>query len=116
MMGGIQIDNKKGIAVFSLNPKLYAVDVIHSAAYIMMDEAFIVLDIDEKGKIVVELRKKQKSQNLKNLVNEFYEEMYNYSSYKTHSEMNKTIREMILKRAIFDSLPKKNAKTKKKKN
>ena len=115
-MGEIQIDDKRGLAVFSLEPKLYPVDVIHSAAYIMMDNAFIMLDLDEKGKIVVELRKKQKSQNLKNLINEFYDEMYNYSSYKTHSEMNKNIREMILKRAIFDSLPKKNAKTKKKKN
>jgi len=115
-MGEIKIDNKRGLAVFSLEPKLYPVDIIHSAAYILMDEAFIVLDINEKGKIVVELRKKQKSQNLKNLVNEFYDEMYNYSSYKTHSEMNRNIREMILKRAIFDSLPKNAKKTKKKKN
>ncbi|MBW3022896.1 hypothetical protein KY308_02240 [Candidatus Woesearchaeota archaeon] len=114
-MGVRKINNKKGVAVFELDPKIYPIDVIHSAAYMLMDEAFIILDTGAEGNIIVELRKKQKEQKLPSLIGEFYDEMYNYSSYKIHSQQNKKIRELILKRALFGSLPKEKNERRQKK-
>ena len=104
-LGNIEIDEDKGFAVFSVNPKIYPLELVYSAAYIMIDKAFIILDGDPKKEILVEVRKKEKEQKLKELVREFNEELLNYATYKVQSERNKDIREMILQRVLLTNDP-----------
>ncbi|MBI4739838.1 hypothetical protein HY772_09985 [Candidatus Woesearchaeota archaeon] len=87
-------------AVFSLNPKLYPIDIIYSAAYILLDKAFILFDGDPADKIRVEIRRKSPKQNVEELVIEFNEQLLNYGVYKIQTERNKNLREMIMHKVM----------------
>jgi His-Xaa-Ser system protein HxsD len=88
-------------AVFRVNPKIYPVDVVYSAAYIMIDRAFILLDGDPEKEIEIMIQCKKPGQEIKTLVQEFNEELLNYSVYKVQSEKNKDLREILLKRVLI---------------
>jgi len=100
------IEYKQDHAVFVVNASIYDLEVIKSAAYVMLDKAYIVLDGDPSSKIFVEIRKKEPEQEIKQLVYDFNSELINYSVYKQQSERNKTIRELILQRVLFTNAPK----------
>ena len=102
-LGNINI--KEDCAVFSVNPKIFSLDVVYSAAYIMIDKAFIILDGDPEEEIFVEIRKKTQEQDFIQLVREFNEELLNYAVYKNQSEKNKKLRELILQRVLLTNNP-----------
>lgn len=104
-LGNIEIDEKEGFAVFSINPEIYDVNIVSSAAYIMLDKAFIVLDGDPKTSIKVEIRRKKQEDDIKKLIGLFNEELLNYKTYHVQSEKNKNIREMILQRILMTNNP-----------
>jgi His-Xaa-Ser system protein HxsD len=105
VLGVIEYDNEKEVATFSINPKIYSMDIIYSAAYIMIDKAYIILDGDPQSEIIVEFRKKKQSDDLIKLVYEFNEELLNYAVYKIQSEKNKGIREALLTRVLLTNDP-----------
>jgi len=88
-------------AVLRVNPRIYPLELVYSAAYIMIDKAFILLDGDPEKSVVVEIRKRKKDQDLNDLIREFNEELLNYAVYKVQSEKNKRLREIILYRALL---------------
>jgi His-Xaa-Ser system protein HxsD len=92
-------------AIFKINPKIYPLELVYSAAYIMIDKAFIVLDGDPDTEIIAEIRKKNDERSLNELVQLFNEELLNYAVYKTHSEKNKALREIILQRVLLTNAP-----------
>lgn len=95
-------------AVLKVNPRIYPLELVYSAAYIMIDKAFILLDGDPDKSVVVEIRKKKKDQDLNDLIRQFNEELLNYAVYKVQSEKNKKLREIILYRALLtNTIPKK---------
>ena len=104
-LGNIEVNEKDGYAFFSINPKIYSIDVVYAAAYVMIDRAFVILDGDPKKEIKVEIRKKEDHHDLKELVRSFNEELLNYATYKVQSEKNKKIREMLLQRVLFTNNP-----------
>lgn len=104
-IGNIEINEKKGYAYFSVNTSIYPLDIIYSAAYILIDKAFIILDGDPKKEILVEIRKKEERQDLQDLVQAFNEELLNYAAYKVQSEKNKTLREIMLQRILLINDP-----------
>ena len=104
-LGNIEIDEKQGYAFFSINPKIFPLDMIYSAAYIMIDRAFIILDGDPEKEIRVEIRKKNEKIPLKELVMLFNEELLNYATYKLQSEKTKNIKEMIMQRVLLTNSP-----------
>jgi len=101
-LGNIKIG--EGFALFSVNPKIYSLDIIYSASYILLDKAYILLDGDPGTEIKVEIRAK-KGQDLKELVYEFNNQLLNYAVYKVQSERNKGLREAILNRVLFTNDP-----------
>ena len=105
-LGNIEINEKEGYAFFSINPKIYPIDVVYAAAYVMIDMGFVILDGDPKKEIRVEIRKKEDHHDLKGLVISFNEELLNYATYKVQSEKNKKIREMLLQRVLLTNNPK----------
>jgi len=86
-----------------LNPKIYPVDAVFSAAYVLMDRAYIIIDGDPKKTLLVRLRPKEKY-SLQKLAHEFNDELLNCSVYKQQSEKNAKLREEILKRALLTNL------------
>jgi His-Xaa-Ser system protein HxsD len=101
-LGNIEIG--EDCAVFSVNPKIYPLDIVYRAAYIMIDKAFIILDGDPEESIKIEIRKKKQEQELHELVKEFNEELLNYSVYKVQSEKNAVLRETILQRVLLTNV------------
>jgi His-Xaa-Ser system protein HxsD len=92
----------KDYLLLSLNPKIYPIDVIYSASYVMISKAYIILDGEPESEIIVEIRPKVNYQDtLEDLGNEFNEELINYGVYKFQSEKNKTIRETLIQRALI---------------
>jgi His-Xaa-Ser system protein HxsD len=101
------LDNFKineGTAVIKVNPKVYSLETVYSAAYVFLDKAYIVLDGDPKKEIIVKLKAKGK-ESLEILGNEFLNELINYSDYQQRAGQTKEIREMLLQRALFTNDP-----------
>ena len=94
------IEIKDDSILISINPKIYNLSIIYSAAYTMMDKAYIILDGNPKEKIIIRLKPKN-NQSLEELGNEFHEELLNYAVYKTQSEKNSKIRQTIIQRALL---------------
>jgi len=90
--------------VIKINPKLYPLETVYSAAYVFLDKAYVLLDGDPKKEILVELKPKQK-QDLKTLGGEFFNELINYADYQKRAEHTKKTRETILQRALITNDP-----------
>ena len=101
----IEIDEKEGYAYFLINPKIYPLDIVYSAAYVMIDRAFVILDGDPEKEIKVEIRKKMPQHDINELVMSFNEELLNYAAYSVQSEKNKVIRETLLQRILLTNNP-----------
>ena len=104
-LGNIEINEKEGYAFFLVNPKIYSIDIIYAAAYVMIDRAFVILDGDPKKEVKVEIRKKEDHDDLNLLVRAFNEELLNYAAYKVQSEKNKKLRELLLQRVLLTNNP-----------
>lgn len=70
-LGNIEISQEKGLALFSLNPKIYGLDAIYSAAMAFQEKASIILDGDPAEEILVELRLKNIKDDINTAVEEF---------------------------------------------
>lgn len=92
-----------GSAVIRLNSSLYSLDVIYAVSYVLLEKAYIILDGDAKKEILVIIKPRRKD-NLKELVNEFYDKLIDYSFYKSQSEKNADIRKQIIERALLTNL------------
>ena len=83
-----------------VNPKIYPLETVYSAAYVFMDRAYIVLDGDPEKEILVKMKLKEEG-SLENMGNEFNNELLNYADYLSRAKETKKLREMFLQRAII---------------
>ncbi|MFC1741251.1 His-Xaa-Ser system protein HxsD [Nanoarchaeota archaeon] len=97
-------DISQDAGVLYLDPEVYPLETIYKAAYVMIDKAFILLDKDGQ-KIKVQVNRKNGSQNIRQLVEEFNEELLNYVVYKTQNDKNKVLRELILQKVMITNDP-----------
>ena len=89
-----------GQLTVAVNPKLYPLEAVYSAAYVFMDRAYIVLDGDPEKEILVNMKLKSGG-SLEEIGNEFNNELLHYSDYLIRASETKNAREMILQRAIL---------------
>jgi His-Xaa-Ser system protein HxsD len=101
-MDNIKLEN--GSAIITLNPKIYQLEVIYSAAYVFLDRVYILLDGDPEKSIIVSIKPKTK-EDAKTLAMEFTNELINYADYKSRSEDTKHLREILLTRALITNDP-----------
>ncbi len=101
VIGNLEINNNEGLLVVSVNPKIYPLNIVYSASYVFIDKAFVVIDGDPKEEILVELRPKDKSQDLEEMGRDFNNELLSYAVYEAQSLKNAPIREAIVKRAMM---------------
>lgn len=107
-MKNIQFDPAKGEAVVFVNPKIFALEIIYSAAYTLLDRAYFILDGNPTKKIEVTVIpiKKTGKKELEKLALEFQNELINYSVYVVQAARNQSVREAIIKRALLTNLGK----------
>jgi His-Xaa-Ser system protein HxsD len=109
-----RIMRKKNMEKIKLNTKIYPLEVIYSAAYILIDKAYIKLGGDPKKEVEVELTPKEGRGTYKEIEGAFLDELINYADYNVRSEKTRAIREMIMQRAIITNDPAALLKEKKK--
>ena len=100
-ISNMEINKEEGYALISINPKIYPLDVVYSAVYVLLDKAYIVIDGDPAEEIIVEIRSKEKDGDVEEIGHELNNELVNYAVYKTQSEKNKAIRQTIIQRALL---------------
>jgi len=100
------IEIHKNFAIISINPKLYPLSVIYSAAYWLLDRVHVIIDGDPDTEILIEIRPKDKESkvDLKEIGFEFNDELINYSVYTVQATRNKKLREMIVENALAGNL------------
>lgn len=91
-----------------LDTKIYNIEAILNACYSFIERAYIFLDTDSNGnRIRVSIKgKKQLSQKqLEALKGEFMNELLHCALRHTVSKNNKKIREYIIGRALYSTIP-----------
>ncbi len=101
-MKGMRIED--GVVVLSVNPWLYPIEVVYSAAYVFLDKAYIRLEGDPKSEIIVRIKPK-KDTDLDKMGGEFLNELINYADYRERAKETKAIREALLQRALITNDP-----------
>ena len=92
------IGNKARIRI---NPKIYPLEIVSSAAYSFVDKAYILLDGDPEKEIIANIEFKRKEDGPQKLVEEFLEELLNYLVYYSQRSENREIRKILLERALL---------------
>ncbi len=102
MQDKVAISNDKSFAVINLDPKIYSLNTVYSAAYVFLDKAYIILDGDPKKVIKVYLKPKGKFDPIK-MGLEFYNELLNYARYSASVKESNEITKMMIQRALFSA-------------
>jgi len=96
----IEIDKKENVVSVTVDPKIYTLDTILSAAYVFIDDAYVVITGDPNQEVVVKLKGKSKC-NLVELGRNFNNELLNYAFYAIQTARTMPIRTAIVQRAFF---------------
>jgi len=99
----IEINKEGNYLLVSVNPKIYGLDIVYYASYVLMDRAYVILNGNPEKEIFVELRPKDNS-DLEALGREFNNELLNYAVYMKQSAKNQRLREAILQRVLMTNL------------
>ncbi len=94
-----EIDQKNNLVLISVNPKIYPLPVVFSASYMMLDQAFVVVDGNPKTEIVVSLRPKA-GQNLEAIARNFNSQLLNYAVNASESSKTALLRDQLIKQAF----------------
>jgi His-Xaa-Ser system protein HxsD len=91
----------KGKSIYlSVNPKIYPLDVIYSAAYIFTDENYIILDGNPEEEILIQIKPKKTPENMEKIAQEFNNELLNYAAYAAQSQRNASLRALFMQRVV----------------
>jgi len=99
-INNLEIDKKGDYLIVSINPKIYPLEVIYSAAYVFLDRAYLTIDGNPEEEIFVQMKPKGK-ENLEKLGLEFNNELVNYSVYVVQATRNQPLRKAIIERALL---------------
>lgn len=97
----LEINKSKNYVIISVNPRIYSMSMIFSAAYVFIDKAYVIVDGDPNEKILVQLKAKDGEADLKKLGREFNTELVNYAFYHVEYLKNNPVREAIIQRAFL---------------
>lgn len=106
MQGNLKINKKESYVLVSVNPKIYPVDVVLSSAYIFTDSCYVLVDGDPNKEMVVELRPKDKKENIEKIGRNFNNELINYANYAVQAIKNERLREAIINRVLLTNIEK----------
>lgn len=87
-----------------LNPKVYPLSSVYSAAYVFLDRAYILLDGDPEKEILVSMIAKEE-EDIEKLSLEFMNELINYNNYSQNLKSNQETIKLIIEKALFSANP-----------
>jgi His-Xaa-Ser system protein HxsD len=105
-INNLEIDKKGEYLIVSVNPKIYPLEIIYSAAYVFLDRAYLLIDGNPKREIFVQMKPKNKNEDMEKLGNEFNNELVNYAVYVVQAVRNQPLRKAIIERALVTNLQK----------
>ncbi len=114
-MSSPKVEKGKNQIKVTVDSKIYPLEAVYGAAYVFLDRAYIRLDGDPKGKVVVAIKGK-KNLNKKEtgkLAGEFLNELLNYGLRYQISKHNRRIREYIVGMALLGAVREDRAETEK---
>jgi His-Xaa-Ser system protein HxsD len=100
-MENVKVSEDGTHAIVSVNPKIYSLPTIYSAAYVFLDRAYLVLD-ENAGKVLVHIKPKD-GKNPGKIGLEFHNELLNYANYSKNVKENNEITKMIVQRALLSA-------------
>jgi len=95
-----EIDKESNSVVISVNPKIFPLEVIYSAAYVFLDKAYVMMDGNPQENIAVQLKAKDNGEDLQSLALEFNNELVSYAVYVVQAARTSEIRKAIVQRAL----------------
>lgn len=101
MQGNLEINKKDNVVMISVNPKIYPLDVVLSSAYLFTNDYYVLVDGDPVEEIIVELRPKDKNEDIEKIGRNFNNELINYATYTVQTIKNEKLREAILNRVML---------------
>ena len=104
------VEIKNNTALVSINPKIYSLSAIFSAAYCLCDKAFILIDGHPAEEVLVELSPKNNSE-LMPILESFAEELINYVVYEIRDERNLELRNSIIEKLLISNKYEKYSKS-----
>ncbi len=94
------VDIQGGEITVTINPKMYPLPIVYQAADVFIDRAYVLLDGNPGKSIRVTLRPKKGRYDLEKLGLEFNNELLDYAAYFVRSQVNKELREAMVKQAF----------------
>jgi His-Xaa-Ser system protein HxsD len=85
-----------------IDPRIYSLDAIYAASYVMLEKAYILLDGNPKNQIIVMITPKN-SKNAKEIKNEFMNELIRLGFYKNQAREAGIVKTLILKKILMIS-------------
>jgi His-Xaa-Ser system protein HxsD len=95
-----EINKDENSVIVKINPVLYNINIVYSAAYVFLDKAYILLDGDPNTQVIVKITPKQ-NEDLERLGKEFMNELIKFGFYKYQNTETMTLRSLILKRVLM---------------
>jgi len=99
-MKNFDIDTDSKTVTIAVNPKIYPLEVVYSAAYTFLDRSYVIIDGDPDKEILVQLKAKNNDENLEILAQNFNNELVGYAVYVVQAARTSTIRQTIVERAL----------------
>lgn len=100
-INNLEIGKEGEYLIVSINPKIYPLEVIYSAAYVFLDRAYLLIDGNPEEEVFVQMKPKNRKEDLEKLGNEFNNELVNYSVYVVQAVRNQPLRKAIIERALL---------------
>ncbi|MEM4662746.1 MAG: hypothetical protein QXM75_01865 [Candidatus Diapherotrites archaeon] len=107
MAHNIELFPDKNEAIVNINPKVFPLEVVYAACYVLMDKAYFILDGDPQKEIKVFIKPKDdklSKKQLESLALKLHDELINYATYAVQAARNQPLREAIIKRALATNL------------
>ena len=89
--------------VFKVKKEIYPLNIIYQTAYLFIDDFYIGLDEEEKEYLIYLTPKTEMEISSKDIVGNFQNELLNQCLKKAVRNDTKTIRELIVTRALYSS-------------
>lgn len=100
MFKNFTIDEEENCVIVSVNPKIYPLEVVYAAAYMFLENFYVIIDGNPQEEIFVQLKAKRDGEDLKKVALEFNNELINYAVYTVQAARTSTIRNAIVQRAL----------------
>ena len=101
VLNNIRINKAENSVLVTVNPKIYPLEIVYSAAYVFIDRAYVLIDGDPEKEILVDLKLKETG-NLEELGREFNNELVNYAVYAVQSARTQGVRDALVHK-VFET-------------